>query len=1340
MNLPSTLSKLSHSTKALETLGKLQNDLGISTDKLTAKQANQMMVKAGLDAATRRQILTDSGLIAVQGKATVSTFSLTAAFDGLKIAIMTNPIGAAITAATIALTAFSVISTKVNHAQQQMRMEAEQSARAYADHNKSLDDAKKKITELKDALDSGNLSQADAYQKRKELFGIQSDLIETYGRESVAINAVTAAINGQVDALDALSEREYNSFLTDHNKAIEDAKKVRQELQKTTIYSHLDERILAQLTKFEGLQINTDPTGYSTLIFDETLENKIKMLEQISGELRIIQQTADESDISAITHLLNMIGQKTTAIKSTLNETEAVYKQYIDGMIMHDVRYSRMRADVLRAMVDYQEALFSGDDEAVANAEKAMIEVRNRMLEATQDDAHARYAMENILAPMKAVIANTEFKLNFTANTDGIADEVTNALSKLDGLDDQGILALSTGIGETQEQLDGYQELLGVAEKYDMSIQNLIDTLINLGLVQGEVFDEYLPRVAIGSLEDLNKELDRLKSVYSTVSKALEELNENNYISISTYQELLSASAKYLGHLVDENGQLTLTKDSLDELTKARIDDLAIQQAQQLVDMAARYQGDADAMERLAGTYKEAANDYWDLIDAQIADLDAAPHVIASLQAQIIAIRELGEATKDGVGKGLTSSVDYNKATTDVEKYLEAYRSATNEVMKSHWAKKAEESLGIVEKGLQKGILSFNEYKEAQDALDSTIFERVNKTFSTLEGEANKVSAAFRELKENKQLTQKTANDLIEAGYASILVIDEETGAITLSADAYKGLKTARLNDAIAAASINREKIISDLEKEKNKVEQLSGAYIKSANVMHVAMRLFWNARVAQGEAALDEAESQLAVLKGLQGELDNIVAGTYGDKSKDRTSSTGADYDAKYPREFLAEVEKINSAISITNKELDIMDAKQVSLIEKLQKLNELEDLHRIKLEEQNIAMDKMVEKRDEIISQLAGYSFDPTASEDDKAAIYNALGKEAKQQVKALDKDYQDLYKSISKLDEDRIQTELDIIRHKDRTINAIKAQYEAERKILEVALDRAQAAYDYDKEIALYKEYQDSLMAEREHYLQLGLALDDERIAEAEKKWRDYSRQIVKVIGEAYDYEREKFDRIDRRIEFKMSIVDESDVAKKAELLNQQYENRNKKLSVIEYQLQDLYARTTEAEQATREFISERDKLLKSYEDEIKAIKAIYDAKKALADKEIQMVRDLNKKVMDVIKQRYQDELDQMQKVADEKKKKLEEQKKNIQDESKKQIEAIDDELKMWQKLWKAEDDELKKKERDKRRQQDIDDISEIQKQINKLMIAANTGDAEAYKHRPFDVNPIAQGCVA
>lgn len=172
----------------------------------------------------------------------------------------------------------------------------------------------------------------------------------------------------------------------------------------------------------------------------------------------------------------------------------------------------------------------------------------------------------------------------------------------------------------------------------------------------------------VSTIKTLNEQLDNIQSAYQTVSSAISEYNENGYLSVDTYQELLSLEPKYLDYLMDEEGNLNLTTESLNKLTSARITDLAIKQAESLVDTVTGMQSEQSQLELLKGATDDLTESTWGLIKAKIANANLSDEVKANLYTKVNAYKAWAESAIDGVASGGLGSSDKSEKKKEKER------------------------------------------------------------------------------------------------------------------------------------------------------------------------------------------------------------------------------------------------------------------------------------------------------------------------------------------------------------------------------------------------------------------------------------------------------------------------------------------------------------------------------------------------------------------------------------------------------------------------------------------------------------------------------------------------
>lgn len=183
-------------------------------------------------------------------------------------------------------------------------------------------------------------------------------------------------------------------------------------------------------------------------------------------------------------------------------------------------------------------------------------------------------------------------------------------------------------------------------------------------------------------LQNKSELVDDIQNVFDTLVNAQKEYEENGHISVDTLQSLLQLEPKYLDLLVDESGNLNLTKDALYGVARARIVDMGIQSQKNILEQANQLasKGSADAL-REQITVMETANDVGaDFVEVEMAKIRAilaekvaagdltqaeADAFVEGTMNQIKAVQVATQSALDNLNNSLSSSG--NTATKDVE-------------------------------------------------------------------------------------------------------------------------------------------------------------------------------------------------------------------------------------------------------------------------------------------------------------------------------------------------------------------------------------------------------------------------------------------------------------------------------------------------------------------------------------------------------------------------------------------------------------------------------------------------------------------------------------------------
>lgn len=618
----------------------------------------------------------------------------------------------------LAITAVTKVISELAQAQSNAVETAKEATSAYNDELSSIKDYKEKISELNEELNSGNLSYEETKTKRSELMSIQDELIEKFGTEKSAIESVTEAIGGQVDALDNLNEKSYRDWIAKADdetiwtkllpwgksgldQAIDymESKKTISFFDMANANSTTQDKYQAPITdEIRSIQEEIDKTIQSKYNLEKEFATfKITGTpEEVKSQLEAIRQ--DYLDLSKDAFLKNGISSeywdayRSEAIDSIndvinqfdegLEKHQETYKTYIEGMIKYDSEYSDEYATILRKRAELEDAENSGDVEKIQKARQEFMDAIASGITASESDENIKKYFESLYPELQAEFANWNFEIAINANTDNLKDEAEEIGKQYSATD---LLDMVNTEG-AQEGEEAFNKLIDKAIEYGVctdnsseEVQKLIDLLVELGIVQGNIESDVQHETSTSfelpdadtleqQISDLNSAIDSIQSAYDTLNSAVEEYNSNGgQLSIDTIQSLLSLSDEYLACLQVENGQLSLNADAMAQLAQAKLDEAqATAVTQAMTELQAIANGEAAQSTTNYITGNAALMDSLAQLSGSYEGVAQAAMTAAQAQelsAQISAASAKDKTATENVMKGLDNKLKLIQAT-----------------------------------------------------------------------------------------------------------------------------------------------------------------------------------------------------------------------------------------------------------------------------------------------------------------------------------------------------------------------------------------------------------------------------------------------------------------------------------------------------------------------------------------------------------------------------------------------------------------------------------------------------------------------------------------------------
>lgn len=309
----------------------------------------------------------------------------------------------------------------------------------------------------------------------------------------------------------------------------------------------------------------------------------------------------------------------------------------------------------------------------------------------------------------------------------GAANEMLRDAAQTEELTAEAVKNLANAHPEIQQLIDEYRERFNL-ESEDDAIQGVIEHYN--ALIQGstEGVD-----VAAVKFEELKSSLDSMRSAFSTVSSAIKEFNENGYMSSDTLSKLLELEPEYLNLLVDENGQLNLNSESYEQLIKAKLQNMLLNQMDSTIESIMKMGVEEAAAYAAAEAYDTETNSIYELIAAKmrLAISDAKDKDSANgTDVYTKAIMRMGRT--------------FEPMAVMIDNYSLASENAANSTNKSTSATEANTAALDAQKS------ALEEQKSALEAQK----EALEDSKSALEDYKNELSDAQSDIKELTDLVQ----------------------------------------------------------------------------------------------------------------------------------------------------------------------------------------------------------------------------------------------------------------------------------------------------------------------------------------------------------------------------------------------------------------------------------------------------------------------------------------------------------------------------------------------------------------------------------------------------------
>lgn len=432
-------------------------------------------------------------------------------WNGLKNSLgISGAIGIFTTAIGLAASTIGYLNQKAKEA----REEATKNTQATREQITALQDQKQAYLDIVDSTDS-------EAEKNAKLAEWKQNLIEQYGLEKEAIDAVTLARQSGIDAIDAEMEKEAKKWMgsSDYDE-YEKARKIIEDGYNNNIFSDARGYV--------------DSQHYATSWGSALVE--VQELRALMKELEIDWVTIGESSNSTTLDFdtTNAIDQqeKLTQIIAGLNakKEQGIELSYTESALLKTL--SKDSANLKDKLADVQE-LYTEGNKNLATLKFQDFETKN---------------------PIDTIKSQVDFDA-WKANLVALAGESTGVAQVLSDMADDTFPQYAKSAQEAATAT----EQLTAAEQVMANTQKLGDVL-----------------------SDATTRLDAYSTAQSKASEALTEQNKNGSLTVETYKSLVDANSDYAGAVEKVNGKLKINAEKIREINKADAESIKKQVADEI--------------------------------------------------------------------------------------------------------------------------------------------------------------------------------------------------------------------------------------------------------------------------------------------------------------------------------------------------------------------------------------------------------------------------------------------------------------------------------------------------------------------------------------------------------------------------------------------------------------------------------------------------------------------------------------------------------------------------------------------------------------------------------------
>ncbi len=445
--------------------------------------------------------------------------------------------------------------------EEKLRQATEEAANAYKESASSIEDYVSRYEELHKALIAAKGNEEETYNIKKQLLELQTELNDKFGEECGTIDLVTNAYVSQTEAIKALNKEKAQLFLNENKEGIDKAEK---EMTKDRHYNLSYTGLTGNSEKGKALKEITEKyKGQGMALLDEygdgtylqfsihlntDAQSAYETINAFENDLR--DKAKELGDEHMFDDVLDVSSDSLNKAKETIENYGDTYKNALAAEIVSDDDKSKTYGEALKAVEAYNEAVLKSenpyDDQNVTQAKENLDTIRESIQGNEEEWGKYSVLFDDVFkqADTRLLVFNEALETN---------SGLKKLAGDLEGLSDIDLQALDKNVGKN----DSFDKLKEAAAGYKVNVNELIDALVRLGYVQGEVQDtiadttQSIPSTISSSIKQIATQLDPQFTKLGEAYKEIFKLDDNgketfnlNAVDNSMLEELRQSFAE----------------------------------------------------------------------------------------------------------------------------------------------------------------------------------------------------------------------------------------------------------------------------------------------------------------------------------------------------------------------------------------------------------------------------------------------------------------------------------------------------------------------------------------------------------------------------------------------------------------------------------------------------------------------------------------------------------------------------------------------------------------------------------------------------------------------------